>query len=201
MLNLFLEAIVLGLAIAAPVGPVGVICIKNTASQGILPGLAAGIGASIAIALYAAIIGLGLASMTDFLLKIGPILKYGGGGFLLYLGLTFLLKKTSYNTKESDNKNTIKKTLLSSFLLTFASPMTMLTFLGVMSALELEASNKTEATALILGALLGSVLWWIFLVSTIFYTAKRLNENILNYINRASGIIIIGFAIYILGWT
>lgn len=201
MLNLFLQAIVLGLAIAAPVGPVGVICINNTASHGVLPGLAAGIGASIAIALYAAIIGLGLASMTNFLLKIAPILKYGGGGFLLYLGTTFLLKKPSYDTKQSTHKNTIKKTLVSSFVLTFASPMTMLTFLGVMTALELEASNKTEATALILGALLGSILWWIALVCTIFYTAKRLNENILNYINRGSGIIIIGFAIYILGWT
>lgn len=201
MLILFLQSIVIGLAIAAPVGPIGIICIRTTIVQGILPGLAVGMGAAMADAMYAVAAGLGLAAITKFLLDITPILKFGGSIFLLYLGITFFLKKTHYSNGPGSNKKNIGKTFISTFFLTLTNPVTMLSFLGIMSALEVEATNKKEVAALIMGVLIGSALWWVVLVGAVSFTAKRLNENILNYINRISGVILIAFAIYILGWT
>lgn len=202
MLSLFLQSIIIGLSIAAPIGPVGVICIKTTISHRVLAGLAVGMGATVATAVYALIIGLGLASMTDFLTSIHSILKYGGGAFLFYLGLTFIFKKTSHEANEQHtNKKAVGKTFASALFLTLINPMTMLTFLGIMSAFEIQATNNKEVAALILGCLIGSALWWGFLVTAVHLTTKRINENFLNYINRVSGIIIIGFATYILIWT
>lgn len=202
MLILILQSIVIGLSIAAPIGPVGVICIKTTISHKFLPGLAVGMGATIAISIYALLIGLGLASVTALSPIFHYILKFGGGAFLLYLGLTYLFKKTRHNidSKEATN-SAIGKTFASGLFLTLINPMTMLTFLGIMSALEIEATKHIEVAALILGTLIGSALWWGFLVTAVHFTAKRLNEKTLNYINRVSGIIIIAFAIYILVWT
>lgn len=201
MVILFLQSILIGIAIAAPVGPIGIICIRTTISHGILPGLAVGTGAAMADAMYAVAAGLGLAAITNFLLNISPILKFGGGLFLLYLGISFFLKKTHYSNVQSTYKKNIGKTFISTFFLTLTNPMTMLSFLGIMSALEVEAANKMELTTLILGVLIGSALWWLFLVTVVSLTAKRLNEKTLNYINRASGIILIAFGIYILAWA
>ncbi len=202
MLILFLQSIFIGLSIAMPIGPVGVICIKTTISHRILAGFIVGMGATAAIVVYALIIGLGLASMADFLVSIHSILKFGGGAFLLYLGLTFIFKKAHHGIKEQQtSKKAMGKNFASALFLTLINPMTMLTFLGVMSALEIQAKNHIEVTTLILGCLIGSALWWGFLVIAVHLTTKRLNENILNYINRVSGIIIIAFAVYILIWT
>lgn len=201
MLILFLQSVIIGLAIAAPVGPIGIICIRTTIAHGVLPGLAVGLGAAVADAMYALAAGLGLAAITKFLLDISPILKFGGGIFLLYLGTTFFLKKTHYSTTQSTYKKTIGKTFVTTFFLTLTNPMTMLSFLGIMSALEVEATSKQDVATLIIGVLIGSALWWLFLVTAVSLTAKRLSEKILNYINRFSGIIIIAFALYILIWA
>lgn len=201
MLILLFQSILIGLAIAAPVGPIGIICIRTTISHGTSAGLAVGLGAAMADAMYAVAAGLGLAAITKFLLNITPILKFGGSLFLIYLGILFLFKKTHYTNVQSTYKKNIGKTFISTFFLTLTNPMTMFSFLGIMSALKVEATNKLELFTLIFGVLLGSTLWWIFLVGVVSLTAKRLSENILNYINRISGLILIAFAIYILGWS
>lgn len=201
MLILFLQSILIGLAIAAPVGPIGIICIRTTISHGMLPGLAVGMGAAVADAMYAVAAGLGFAAITKFLLNISSFLKFGSGIFLLYLGISFFLKKTHYSRGQSTYKKSIGKTFVATFFLTLTNPMTMLSFLGIMSALEIEATKKLEVATLIIGVLIGSALWWIGLVTVVSLTARRLSENTLNYINRISGIIIIGFAVYILGWA
>lgn len=202
MFILFLESILIGLAVSAPIGPVGVMCIKSTISHRIFAGLAVGIGSAIATTFFAVLIGLGLASMTDFLISIHSILKFGGAAFLLYLGISYIFKKTDYVVRgQSASKKTLGKTFTASFFITIISPMTILTFLGIMSALEIEAKNRIDVIALTLGVLVGCILWWIVLVTAIHFTAKRLSEKVLSYINWVSGIIIIGFAVYILGWT
>lgn len=201
MLILFLQSLIIGLAIAAPVGPIGIICIRTTISHGTLPGLAVGLGAAVADSMYAIAAGLGLAAITKFLLNISTLLKFGGGIFLLYLGISYFFKHTHYTKVKDAYKKNIFKTFATTFFLTLTNPITMLSFIGIMSALGVKTTNKTELTTLILGVLIGSTLWWLFLVTVVSFTAKRLSEKVLNYINKISGIIIIVFAIYILGWA
>lgn len=201
MLYLFIQSLIIGLAIAAPVGPIGILCIRTTITQGLFSGLAVGMGAAVADSIYAIVAGLGLTAVTDFLLSISLILKFFGGIFLIYIGITFFLKKVHYPKDGTVPKKPIFKVFASTFFLTLSNPMTVLSFLAIISALELEATNNMQIAALIIGISIGSALWWVFLVGAVSLTAKRLSKTVLEYINRISGIIIIGFGIYILVWA
>lgn len=200
MYNLFFQSIIIGLAIAAPIGPIGVICIRTTVSHGPVVGFAVGMGAALADAMYALAAGFGLAAIINFLSSLTTILKYGGGIFLLYLGVAFILKKPRYPKEDVKISKRIGRTFTSTFFLTLSNPVTLFSFLGIMSALNVEATNKMEVVTLILGVLIGSSLWWIFLVSLVSLSAKRLSERFLVYINKVSGVILIVFAVYILIW-
>lgn len=54
-LDTFLRSLLIGLAIAVPVGPIGLICIHRILVNGRLNGLSSGVGAATADALYAAV--------------------------------------------------------------------------------------------------------------------------------------------------
>ena len=83
-----LKGLILGFSIAAPVGPIGLLCIRRTLSGGISSGFASGLGAATADAIYGAIAAFSLSVVTNFLLDHQRVLQAGGGLFLLYLGLT-----------------------------------------------------------------------------------------------------------------
>jgi threonine/homoserine/homoserine lactone efflux protein len=66
-MDLFFEGIIIGFAIAAPVGPIGVLCIRRTLAEGRASGLVSGLGAATADAIYASVAALGLAFVTNLL--------------------------------------------------------------------------------------------------------------------------------------
>lgn len=201
MKSLFIQSVIIGLAIAAPVGPIGVLCIRTTVVNGILAGLAVGFGAAVADGVYAILAGIGLSMITNFLLDISPILKIVGGGFLLYTGIIIFLQKVHYSKARVVIRKSYGRLFSSTFFLTLSNPMTILAFLGIISALEVETTSNKEFMTLIIGVLSGSILWWLFLVGTVSFVAKRLNATVLGYVNRASGIVIAVFGIYILFWV
>lgn len=201
MKSLFIQSVIIGLAIAAPVGPIGVLCIRTTVVNGVLAGLAVGLGAALADAVYAIIAGLGLSVITNFLIGMTPILKILGGCFLIYIGMKAFLQKVYFSHMKAAVHRPYGRVFSSTFFLTLSNPMTILAFLGIISALEVEATNNNELIILILGVLIGSTLWWVFLVGVVMVIAKRLNAQILGYINRVSGIVIAGFGVYILFWA
>lgn len=201
MESLFIQSIIIGLAIAAPVGPIGILCIRTTIAKGIFAGLAVGFGAAAADGVYAVIAGFGLGIVVSFLLGITPILKVVGGIFLICIGISIFLKKVSYSTIEKVPRKSYARLFSSTFFLTLSNPMTILTFLGIISALEVEVTNQSDLIILILGVFLGSILWWLFLVTAVFIIAKRLSIKVLSFINKLAGLIIVGFGIYILVWA
>jgi len=201
MKSIFIQAIIIGLAIAAPVGPIGILCIRTTIAKGILAGLAVGFGAAAADGFYVIIGGLGLGIVIKILLGIAPILKVVGGVFLLFIGTKIFLKKVSYSKTETEVRKSYGRLFSSTFFLTLSNPMTILTFLGVISAMEVEMTTNFDLITLILGVFLGSILWWVFLVTIVSIVAKRLSVKVLSFINKLAGLILIGFGIYILGWA
>lgn len=201
MQSLFIQSVIIGLAIAAPVGPIGVLCIRTTMVNGALAGLFVGLGAALADGIYAVLAGLGISVITNFLLGISSILKVVGGCFLLYIGIKVFLKKVHYSQMGAAVRKSYGRLFSSTFFLTLSNPMTILAFVGIISALKMEATNRIELMTLIVGVLLGSTLWWLLLVGTVLFITKRLNARILGYVNRVSGIIIIGFGAYILLWA
>ena len=195
--TLFLNGVIMGLSIAAPVGPIGVLCIHRTLVQGLIAGLISGLGAATADAIYGCIAGLGLTFVSNFLVSQQIWLRFIGGLFLSYLGLKILLTKpTKQSVLVTDND--LMNAFTSTFLLTITNPMTIIAFMAIFAGWGSINGNYVSASILVLGIFIGSALWWFILSSSVSLFRKRFNSYGLRWINWISGTIIIGFGWFIL---
>ena len=122
-----LKGIAIGLSIAAPVGPIGVLCIRSTLAEGRIQGLVSGLGAAAADALYGCVAGFGLTLLSDLLTGQQTWLRAIGGTFLCYLGVkTFLAQPGERVASEASLG--LLGAFSSTFLLTLANPVTILAF-------------------------------------------------------------------------
>ena len=195
-LDFLLKGMILGFSIAAPVGPIGVLCIRKTLQFGRFSGLFSGLGAAFADSIYAIIAAFGLTVISNFLLAGQFWFRLIGGGFLLYLGWkTFIAKPAS------ESKNVPHTTLLndfvSTFFLTITNPMTILSFLAVFAGLGLSNihGDYLQAGGLVLGVFLGSAAWWLLLSEGVTLFRKKVSQKVMTWINRIAGLIILAFGI------
>ena len=122
---LFIKGLMIGFSIAAPVGPIGILCINRTLAMGLGAGLSSGLGAALADALYGCIAGVGRVSLSSLLLNQQKIITLVGGAFLLYLGLRTILNRSAPN-QILDTANSIWRDFSSTFLLTLTNPATLI---------------------------------------------------------------------------
>jgi threonine/homoserine/homoserine lactone efflux protein len=195
LLFVLFNGMAIGLLIAAPVGPIGILCIKRTLSQGRLYGFLSGLGAATADAIYGCIAGFGLTLISNFLVDQSSWLQFIGGLFLSYLGIrTFV--STPPQATLSNLTGSRFGSYISTFFLTITNPVTILSFLAVFSGLGLSASDYTIFSRLlvVVGVFLGSLLWWGMLSSGISLIRGYIErQNFLPWINRLSGIILFVF--------
>ncbi|MBX9830912.1 LysE family translocator [Candidatus Babeliales bacterium] len=200
LLVLFFKSLVIGFSIAAPVGPIGMLCIRRTLSQGLQAGIFSGLGAAVADALYGLVAALGLASVSSFLLGYQNFLASFGGLFLLFLGAkTFCAQPAAANAATSA-KPGLLSAFVTTFFLTITNPMTILSFVAIIASFGIPTTANSYLPALILvvGVFFGSVAWWLFLCSAAALARTKVDAARLQVINKISGIIIIGFGSYIL---
>jgi len=198
-INFLLRGLIIGFSIAAPVGPIGVLCIRRTLTEGRLSGLVSGLGAATADAIYGCIAGFGLAFISNFLVSQQLWLRLMGGAFLCYLGIkTFLAKPAEQ--EPSVKGNGIIGNYASTFFLTLTNPMTIISFMAIFSGLGLASTNSNYASAgiLVLGVFIGSALWWFFLSGGVGLFREKFNHSGLNWVNKISGTIIMGFGLFAL---
>ena len=195
-LSLFFRGLIIGFSIAAPVGPIGVLCIRRTLADGQVSGLVSGLGAATADAFYGCVAGFGLTFISSFLVGQKMWLSLLGGLFLLYLGIKTLLSKPA-EKEAAINETGLLGSYFSTFLLTLTNPMTILSFAAIFAALGLANTNGSYASALILvlGVFLGSATWWLFLSGGVGLLRKKFNSQSLLWVNRISGAIIMIFGI------
>jgi threonine/homoserine/homoserine lactone efflux protein len=192
----FIKVVLLGFAIAAPVGPIGVLCIRRSLSDGHRAGLATGLGAATADGLYGCVAAFGLTAVSDFLVKQRFWLGLIGGLFLCYLGVRTFFTKTS-EPIETPRRGTMAGAYLSTFALTVTNPMTILSFVAIFAGLGLVgSSNYLAASTLVAGVFLGSALWWLFLSGGCALFRNRIGPSVMEWVNRASGLIIFVLGIY-----
>jgi threonine/homoserine/homoserine lactone efflux protein len=210
---LVVRGIVIGFSIAAPVGPIGVLCIRRTLADGRASGLLTGLGAATADAVYGAIAALGLTALTDALVGGQIWIRVIGGAFLLYLGVrTFLAKPAERAVdlvgvvKRSERRGDSGLTrlvgaFLSTFVLTLTNPMTILSFVAVFAALGLGTTHPgpLSAAGLVLGVFVGSALWWLTLSGAVSLFRSRFDERGLGWVNRISGAVIAAFGLASVG--
>ncbi|MBS2967669.1 LysE family transporter [Metabacillus sp. KIGAM252] len=196
---LTIKGMLIGLSIAAPVGPIGVLCIQRTLAQGKASGFATGLGAASADAVYGLIAGLGLTVISDVLIGYQLWIQLLGVIFLLYLGVKTILSRPSQKAAHASGQN-IAVSYFSSFLLTLANPMTILSFAAILGASGIIVSDGAAASALTLvfGIFSGSALWWGILSFSAEWFREQMGENSLTVINRISGGVMILFGIFFL---
>ena len=194
--NFFLKGLILGFSIAAPVGPIGILCIRKTLQFGRFSGFFSGIGAALADAIYAIIAAFGLTFIADFILAGQFWLRFIGGGFLLYLGWKTFIAKPSSQSKNVPHM-TLFNDFVSTFFLTMTNPMTILSFLAVFAGLGLSSiqGDYVQASELVLGVFLGSAIWWLTLSEGVTLFRKKVSHNVMTWINRVAGLIIFGFGL------
>ena len=190
----------IGLAIAAPVGPIGVLCIRRTLADGRLTGFVSGLGAATADLCYGLIAVLGLTALADLLVGVSFWSRLIGGLFLCYLGFRTLLARPAEQPTAVNGRGLLGA-YLSTLFLTLTSPATIIAFTAIFAGLGAGsvADSYLEGVLLASGVSVGSALWWLFLSSTTSMLRSRITPELLRWVNVIAGLIILGFGVLALG--
>jgi threonine/homoserine/homoserine lactone efflux protein len=190
------RGIVLGFSIAAPVGPIGVLCIRRALTDGRRYAFVSGLGAATADALYGCVAAFGLSFVSNLLLSHQLWLRAIGGVYLCYLGLRTFMSRPAEDHSAS-SAGTFIAAYSSTLFLTISNPMTILAFVAIFAGFGMTSSGGSYARAamLVLGVFIGSVLWWLLLSGGVGILRSRLDLRGLWWINRLSGGIILGFGL------
>lgn len=198
MLPLFAKGLAIGFSIAAPVGPIGLLCIRRTLAGGAASGLATGLGAATADAVYGCVAGLGLTAVANFLVGWQGLLGIAGGVFLCYLGARTFFSPPADHAARADGAGLIGN-YLSTFVLTLTNPLTILSFVAVFAGLGLGgAAAPRGALALVAGVFAGSCAWWLLLSGVVALFRAQVNGAWMTVINRGAGLSLFAFGGYAL---
>lgn len=198
--GLFARGAVIGLAIAAPVGPIGVLCIRRTLAGGRLTGFVSGLGAATADLIYGTVAVLGLTAMADLLVGVSFWTRLVGGLFLCYLGARTLREAPAERPAEASARG-LAGAYASTLLLTITNPATIIAFAAVFAGLGAASAARGygEGMLLVAGVFTGSALWWLILSGLAGLLRSRLTPRALRVVNIVAGAIILGFGVAALG--
>ncbi|HKQ56298.1 MAG TPA: LysE family transporter [Candidatus Eisenbacteria bacterium] len=195
-LSILMRGLVLGFSIAAPVGPIGVLCIRRTLAEGRASGFATGMGAAAADGLYGVIAAFGLTWITAMLVAQQNWIRVIGGLFLLYLGVRTFFARPAEQAAAAGGTGLVGA-FGSTFVLTLTNPMTILSFLAVFAGLGLGAgvTGPMAAVLLVTGVVVGSAAWWLILSGAVGALRARIDGHALQWVNRVSGAVISAFGV------
>ncbi|MCL4247244.1 MAG: LysE family translocator [Anaerolineae bacterium] len=191
----------MGVSVAAPVGPIGILTIRRTLAHGRLSGLATGLGVATADAIYASIAAFSLTLVASFLSNLADPIRLVGGIFLLYLGVKAFVAPPAERAATAGG-NSVVAMYGSALALTLTNPPTIFIFLGIFTGTGLIPANAESDAArslvVVLGVFLGSVTWWAFLSGMVSLLRERFTPRMMRWVNRLSGAILIAFALWAL---
>jgi threonine/homoserine/homoserine lactone efflux protein len=182
-----------GISIAAPVGPVGMLCIRRTLINGPTAGFVAGLGAATCHALYATLAGLGLAAMTGALLESRGILNLVGGLVLAVLAVRLLLAQPRTTTAGPGGLGLVRA-YTSTLAVALVNPLTLLAFAAIATSGLATSGAHSAWPGLPLGIFAGSTVWWFALSCAVGQFGTRIRAKQLVWTNRASGLLLAAFA-------
>jgi threonine/homoserine/homoserine lactone efflux protein len=196
-----LKGIAIGLSISAPIGPMGLLCIRRTLAAGRACGIISGLGVATADGFYSAVAAFGIAAVSNFLLSWRLPLRLAGGIVLCLLGARIFLEKAAAERSKPDPSATRLLTAYSSMLaLALSNPIGIIFFTAVFAGWGLAETGGDYFGALLLvcGVSLGSLMWWITLSTTVHFLGTRLSPAIMRRVNQLSGLLITIFGILVL---
>jgi len=197
----FLKSLFIGFVIAAPVGPIGVLCARRTLLHGRRAGFFSGMGAATADAIYGFIAAFGLTFVSDILVEHQPWLRLVGGALLVFMGVKTFRALPVKKCELPRAARHYAGMYSSTFFLTLTNPMTIFSFAAVFAGFGLVGitGSAFSSGVLVLGVFLGSALWWLFLVALFSLYGRRFHSHELIWVNRVAGAIITASGVLALG--
>lgn len=196
-LSLFLKGLLLGFCIAAPVGPVGILCINRTLNKGYISGIVTGLGATTADLLFGLIVVLGLNIVSDFLIDYESWFHFFGFLFLVLVGVQIMRKKKRTVEPALQENGNLLRDYVSAFVLTLSNPLTIIFFIAVFAFVGISDVKPLGAVVLLFSILLGSGGWWLLLCGIAHKYKTKLGEKMLAKVDLISGLAIVAFALFV----
>lgn len=198
MLLLLIKGFVIGFAVAAPIGPVGILCIRRSIADGRLVGFLTGLGAAVADALMALVAAFGVSTILNFLIGHRSLFQLLGGLMLLAMGIAAIRARPPEKAAAPLHARSLSVAFFSTIALTLANPVTIASLLGIFAGfgVTLHTEGWIEPTWLVIGVFLGSTAWWLILSFFADWFGRKLNTNLLRSINIGTGVILLAFGSY-----
>jgi len=194
-LGLLAQGVILGFTIAAAVGPISLLIIRRTLTAGWSAGVASGLGVATADAIYGAIAAFGLTAISAPLVALADPLGVAGGVVLIWLGLrTMLARPPDHAAPSPTTRRGIAGAYVSIVGLTLSNPMTILLFVAIVVNLDV-SGTPADAALVTLGFLVGSIAWWLALVSAVAALRTRITGRLLHGVTVVSGLLIMLFGV------
>jgi threonine/homoserine/homoserine lactone efflux protein len=196
----WLKGLILGFSIAAPVGPIGLLCIQRTLDQGRRVGFVSGLGAASADAVYGSVAAFGLGAVFVWLGPWQTGLQIAGALFLIWLGIISIRKKIGIVQKKAQTISGLVSAYGSTFLLTLSNPATVLSFLAIFSGAGLAPTDSADMfspSMMVAGVFCGSAFWWLVLSFSVSILRQHFLSNVrlMQWINRLAGLVLVLFGI------
>ena len=192
-ITLFGQSTLIGLSIAAPVGQIGVLAIQRTVDHGRAAGLATGLGAAFADAVYGAIGAFGITSLIAWLVELKAALGLAGSAILLAMAWRIVRAPATAARSVPGAPGTLLRYVAGTFALTLSNPTTILSFMAVFGALAGRAPSASP-WAMVAGVLVGSALWWLILSTLVGHVRHAVDARWQRRINMGSAALLAGFA-------
>ncbi len=194
----FMRGFVLGVLVAAPVGPVGLLCIKRTLSGGLPAGLLTGLGAAVADTFFGAIAAFGITAALQWFTNVEKEIRIFGGAFLVIMAGFIMMKHVHIEKPQPHSTSKLFRKFVSGLVITLTNPLTLIGVLAVVAAFS-GPMLFMQAATLTGGIFCGSAFWWLFLCGGTHLIRRHLNDNTLTWVNRGTAVLLLvlgGWALY-----
>ncbi len=193
---LFLRTFLVGVAVAAPVGAMGVLCMQRTVARGWRAGMVTGMGIATADGIYGGLAAFGVAAIANGLVSLQGPLRIVGGLVLVWMGWRAVMTPPVHDGSADTSAAGYAAVYVGSVGLTLANPMTIMAFAAVFAGAGLAAQPGTGAALVAtVGVACGSLSWWVALTSATAAARHAAGDNLVRWVNRTSGVVIIGFGL------
>ncbi|MDX2257286.1 MAG: LysE family transporter [Hyphomicrobiaceae bacterium] len=196
----------IGVLVAAPVGPVNVLCIQRSISRGMWGGIAAGLGAVIGDGLIALLAAMGVGAISGVITYHRSAIQVLGGLVLMLFGWRLYKTEPVVEPEAADGLGAgsiaaylwdIPKT----FLLTVTNPGAVLGLMAIFGGIStfVEVKGPVEALLMVAAVMAGSLAWWVGLAYGVGKLRNRISSATLTQINRWAGLLLVVMGLVLVG--
>lgn len=212
---LILTGIIIGFVVAAPIGPINLICMRRTLAFGPLNGFVSGLGGAMGDGFFAAIVGFGLTAIRQWIEGYSQGLQLAGGALLLGFGIHTYFSDPLHgreigqevsSARERAQKrggSSLVRSFASTFALSLSNPATLFAFAALFTGFGgIVASADTSAAqagVVVAGVLCGATLWWLTITTVVGLLHAKIDARVMRIITHVSGIVVSIFGLGMLG--